>query len=155
MFGQLKMSSPSGDFSVASHVDRSHTLSFLNLQPNPLLQNYKFLSLCKNTNENDARISQLLSQYFGWSERRLDRAKISLAGHRALPLSIKHFENCLVKICGEKSLINCFRYDFQPSKLGRSFEILWGAGEWEFQKKDFLVKRNVFETVYWSFQMVG
>ena len=37
MFGQLKMSSPSGDFSVASHVDRSHTLSFLNLQPNPLL----------------------------------------------------------------------------------------------------------------------
>ena len=113
------------------------------------------MSLCKNTNKNYARISQLLSQYFGWSERRLDRAKISLAGHRALPLSIKHFENCLVKICGEKSLINCFRYDFQPSKLGRSFEILWGAGggggEWEFQKKDFLVKRNVFETVYWSF----
>ena len=109
------------------------------------------MSLCKNTNKNYARISQLLSQYFGWSERTLDRAKISLAGHSARPLSIKHFENCLVKICGEKSLINCFRYDFQPSKLGRSFEILWGAGEWEFQKKDFLVKRNVFETVYWSF----
>ena len=73
-----------------------------------------YLSLCKNTNKNYARISQLLSQYCGWSERRLDRANISLAGHRARPLSIKHFENCLVKICGEKSLINCFHYDFQP-----------------------------------------
>ena len=65
-----------------------------------------YLSLCKNTNKNYARISQLLSQYFGWSERTLDRAKISLAGHSARPLSIKHFENCLVKICGEKSFIN-------------------------------------------------
>ena len=37
MFGQWKMSSPSGDFSVVSHVDRSHTLSLLNLQPNPVL----------------------------------------------------------------------------------------------------------------------
>ena len=30
MSGQWKMSSPNGDFSVASHVDRSCTLSFLN-----------------------------------------------------------------------------------------------------------------------------
>ena len=30
MFDQWKMSSPSGDFSVASHVDWSRTLSFLN-----------------------------------------------------------------------------------------------------------------------------
>ena len=30
MFGQWKMSSPSGDFSVASHVNWSCTLSFLN-----------------------------------------------------------------------------------------------------------------------------
>ena len=43
------------------------------------------------------------------------------------------------------------------SKLGRSFETLWGAGGggggriMGVSKKDFLVERNVFETVYWSF----
>ena len=39
------------------------------------------------------------------------------------------------------------------SKLGRSFEILWGGsgGGIRVSKKDFLVKRNVFEKVYWSF----
>ena len=44
------------------------------------------------------------------------------------------------------------------SRLGRSFEILLGGGGggqggrgMGVSKKDFLVKRNVFETVYWSF----
>ena len=37
MFGQWKMSGLNGNLSVASHVDRSRTLSFLNYQPNPPL----------------------------------------------------------------------------------------------------------------------
>ena len=85
----------------------------------------------------------------------LTEQKISLAGHGAWPLSIKHFENCLVKICKEKSLVNCFRYDFQPflaRKIISNFlggGVGRGGGGWEL--KDFLVKRNVFERVYWSF----
>ena len=115
---------------------------------------YKFLSLCKNTNKNYARISQPLSQYFGWLERRLDRAKISLAGHHARPLSVKYFENCMVKICREKSLVNCFAFMISSlSWLGRSFKIFWGVGGGGMGvfKKDFLVERNVFEKLYWSF----
>ena len=89
---------------------------------------YKCLSLCKNTNKNYARISQLLSQYFGWSERRLDQANISLDGHRAWPLPIKYFENCMVKICREKSLVNCFRYDFQPFLARKIISNFLGGG---------------------------
>ena len=64
-----------------------------------------------------------------------------LAGHRARPLSVKYFENYMVKICREKSLFNniAFVFDFQPllaRKIISNF-LLGAGGEWEFQKRFF------------------
>ena len=53
---------------------------------------------------------------------------ISLAGHRAWPLPIKYFENCMVKICREKSLVKCFRYDFQPFLARKIISNFLGGG---------------------------